>query len=415
MGPFGSNITADNFVNSGVPVIQGRQLNSLFLEEVDYRFLTPQKAESLKNSKAKKRDIVITHRGTIGQVGIIPDDSEYDEYIVSQSQLKFTVDENICDPFFVYYFLRSYIGQYELLKNTTSVGVPAIAMPTASVKKINIPFPKLSIQQKISTNLKIIDLQILNNRKIQKKLQTIMSSIFRSWFIDFDPVKAKVKHQLPYGMDEKTAALFPNSFEDSELGQIPAGWNWGTLLDISKIWTGGTPKTSESSYWGGDIPWVSGADLSSNELFAFDSSRKITSLGVEKSSTKILPVGTVMITARGTVGATKITAVPMAMSQTSFGFKAKEGVSDALIYQASQETIRQLRSYAYGAVFDTFTQSTIDITKISIAPLEILQAFGKMVDPLFEQLKNSAKTQIELANTRNALLPRLMSGELKVS
>ncbi|MGB2038509.1 MAG: restriction endonuclease subunit S, partial [Candidatus Poseidoniaceae archaeon] len=259
MGPFGSNITADNFVDSGVPVIQGRQLNSLFLEEVDYRFLTPQKAGTLKNSKAVKRDVIITHRGTIGQVGIIPDDSEYEEYIVSQSQLKFTIDQNICDPFFVYYFLRSHIGQYELLKNTTSVGVPAIATPTASVKKINIPFPKLSIQQKISTNLKMIDLSILKNKKTGKTSQEIISALFRSWFIDFDPVKAKSEGKLPYGMDEGTAALFPNSFEDSEHGTLPNGWRWGTILDVSKIWTGGTPKTSESSYWGGDIPWVSGA------------------------------------------------------------------------------------------------------------------------------------------------------------
>ena len=122
-----------------------------------------------------------------------------------------------------------------------------------------------------------------------------------------------------------------------------------------------------------------------------------------------------MITARGTVGASKITAVPMAMSQTSFGFKAKAGISDAIIYQASQETIRQLHSFAYGAVFDTFTQSTIGITNIAIAPLEILQAFGKIVDPLFEQMKNSAKVQIDLASTRDNLLPRLMSGELEVS
>ena len=251
--------------------------------------------------------------------------------------------------------------------------------------------------------------------KLSSQIESLTSTIFRSWFIDFDPVKAKVEGKLPFGMSEETAALFPDSFENSELGPIPTGWNWGTLLDISNIWTGGTPKTSESSYWSGDIPWVSGSDLSSNGLFAFDSARKITSLGVDKSSTKVLPIGTVMITARGTVGASKITAVPMAMSQTSFGFKAKEGISDAIIYQASQETIRQLHSFAYGAVFDTFTQSTIGITNIAIAPLEILQAFGKIVDPLFEQMKNSAKVQIDLASTRDNLLPRLMSGELEVS
>jgi type I restriction enzyme S subunit len=250
--------------------------------------------------------------------------------------------------------------------------------------------------------------------KTNSLILEIINKLFCSWFIDFDPVKAKAEGKLPYGMDEETAAMFPSSFENSEHGFLPSGWRLGTLLDISKIWTGGTPKTSELSYWDGDIPWVSGADLSSSDLFAFESERKITSLGVDKSSTKVLPVGTVMITARGTVGATKITAVPMAMSQTSFGFKAKQGISDALVYSASQETIRQLRSYAYGAVFDTFTQSTIDITKIAIAPLEILQAFGKIVDPLFEHMKISAITQKNLACTRDALLPKMMSGELEV-
>ena len=294
-------------------------------------------------------------------------------------------------------------------------GSPIPSTPRSAIRNIPLLVPPVETQEKIGNCLTNYDHLSLSNQNIANITQKIISTLFRSWFIDFEPVKAKSEGKLPYGMDEETAALFPDSFEDSEFGQLPKGWNWGTLLDISDIWTGGTPKTSESSYWSGDIPWVSGADLSSDELFAIDSSRKITSLGVEKSSTKILPVGTVMITARGTVGATKITAVPMAMSQTSFGFKAKEGISDALIYQASQETIRQLRSFAYGAVFDTFTQSTIDITNIAIAPLKILQAFGKIVDPLFEQLKNSAKTEIDLATTRDALLPRLMSGELSVS
>ena len=280
------------------------------------------------------------------------------------------------------------------------------------IKLKHISFDNLSRTSEIESKINLMKDEVSQN---SQTLSKIASVLFRSWFIDFDPVTAKAEGRLPHGMDEETAALFPDSFENSENGELPKGWTWGTLLDISKIWTGGTPKTSESSYWGGDIPWVSGADLSSNDLFAFDSARKITSLGVEKSSTKVLPVGTVMITARGTVGATKITAVPMAMSQTSFGFKAKKGISDALVYQASQETIRQLRSFAYGAVFDTFTQSTIDITKIAIAPMEVLQAFGKIVDPLFETMKNSAKEIIELSSTRDALLPRLMSGELKVN
>ena len=353
----------------------------------------------------KPNTIAISKSGTIGRLGILKD-----FMCGNRAVINIEVDENQADLMFVFYSLimaRREIIQY-------AVGSVQANLYPSVLGKLKIWLPSLSIQRKISSILSSLDEMKIINQNVSTKSEEIISALYRSWFIDFDPVTAKAEGRLPHGMDEETAALFPDSFENSENGELPKGWTWGTLLDISKIWTGGTPKTSESSYWGGDIPWVSGADLSSNDLFAFDSARKITSLGVEKSSTKVLPVGTVMITARGTVGATKITAVPMAMSQTSFGFKAKKGISDALVYQASQETIRQLRSFAYGAVFDTFTQSTIDITKIAIAPMEVLQAFGKIVDPLFETMKNSAKEIIELSSTRDALLPRLMSGELTI-
>jgi type I restriction enzyme, S subunit len=334
---------------------------------------------------------------------------------VASTEWAVVIPHNFEDIDYINSALESYPFQFQMNGYVTGTTNSHQRVKKSDFLGLIIPFPDEQTRNKIGEFHKLIREKTASNQKISEYISDYISVLFRSWFIVFDPIKAKAEGRLPFGMDKETASLFPDSFENSENGGLPKGWTWGTLLDISKIWTGGTPKTSESSYWGGDIPWVSGADLSSNDLFAFDSARKITSLGVEKSSTKVLPVGTVMITARGTVGATKITAVPMAMSQTSFGFKAKKGISDALVYQASQETIRQLRSFAYGAVFDTFTQGTIDITKIAIAPLEILQAFGKIVDPLFETMKNSAKEIIELSSTREALLPRLMSGELKVN
>jgi len=302
--------------------------------------------------------------------------------------------------------------QFTLEIEMLAYGAAYPAVSPQDICRPSVYLPEESERDRVSKLLRPIT--TLNQSNYPAVLLEYISTLFRSWFIDFNPVKAKLEGKLPYGMDDETAALFSDSFENTNHGKIPKEWAWGTLLDISRIWTGGTPRTSEATYWDGDIPWVSGADLSSNELFAFDSARTVTSLGVEKSSTKVLPIGTVMITARGTVGATKITAVPMAMSQTSFGFKAKQGISDALVYLASQETIRQLRSFAYGAVFDTFTQSTIKLTKIAIAPPEVLQAFCKIIDPLFEQMKNFAKLRSELEATRDALLPRLMSGEFGV-
>jgi restriction endonuclease S subunit len=381
------------------------------LDKSTFLKISEETNHDLRRSILKPGDVLYTIAGVIGRVAVVKEEDLPAN--LNQAVAIIRPKQDKISPRYLANLLRSHDAQF-YLKSRVVESVQA-NLSLTELRKFPIEVLSLEQQKERNQTLEQIEDYLTSLCNTQTTLTSFISAKFHSWFIDFDPVKAKADGKLPYGMDEETAAMFPDSFEDSELGPIPAGWTWGTLLDISKIWTGGTPKTSESSYWGGHIPWVSGADLSSSELFAFDSERKITSLGVDKSSTKILPVGTVMITARGTVGATKITAVPMAMSQTSFGFKAKKGISDALVYQASQETIRQLRTFAYGAVFDTFTQSTIDITKIALAPLEILQAFGKIVEPLFETMKNSAKTQINLANTLDVLIPRMMSGELKLS
>ena len=101
----------------------------------------------------------------------------------------------------------------------------------------------------------------------KKILHQLALNLYRSWFIDFNPVEKKELGQIPSEMKDEIVALFPDSFEESDIGRIPKGWKWGTLLDISDIWTGGTPRTMEDRFWDGDIPWVSGADLSSSGLF----------------------------------------------------------------------------------------------------------------------------------------------------
>src|SRR6266702_4345254 len=149
MGPFGSRIKVENFVSAGVPIIKGGNLNGAFINEDDFDYLTEEKANELSSSIAKRGDIVITHRGTIGQVGIIPEWSKFDKYIVSQSQLKLSFNRTIVNPYFIYYYLRSPVGQRHLLANTSQVGVPAIAQALTSIRNIRISLPKKDEQDKI--------------------------------------------------------------------------------------------------------------------------------------------------------------------------------------------------------------------------------------------------------------------------
>jgi type I restriction enzyme, S subunit len=146
MGPFGSDIKTDNFVPEGVPIIRGGNLKDGF-SGGKFVYLTEEKATELSKANAYPGDIVLTHRGTLGQVGMIPEDSEYPRYVVSQSQMVVSVKPSRTTSRYIYEYLRSHKGQHALLANTSQVGVPAIARPTASVKALRLVHPPLKLLQ----------------------------------------------------------------------------------------------------------------------------------------------------------------------------------------------------------------------------------------------------------------------------
>ena len=139
MGPFGSNIKVSNFVSFGVPVLNGANLNGFKLKEDRFNYVTEAKAEELRNSLAYKGDVVVTHRGTLGQIIYIPPESKFDKYLISQSQFLVRVNPNKVDYRFITYFFHSAYGQYLLLSNSSQVGVPALARPTSTFKSLEIP------------------------------------------------------------------------------------------------------------------------------------------------------------------------------------------------------------------------------------------------------------------------------------
>lgn len=147
MGPFGSDIKTSNFVREGVPIIRGSNLTDDLIDN-NFVFLTEAKADELRNANARGGDIVITHRGTLGQVGLIPTSSRYPRYVVSQSQMVLTPRKERTTSRYIYEYLRSPMGQHALLANTSQVGVPAIARPTTSVKAISLIGPQPELLRK---------------------------------------------------------------------------------------------------------------------------------------------------------------------------------------------------------------------------------------------------------------------------
>jgi type I restriction enzyme S subunit len=247
-------------------------------------------------------------------------------------------------------------------------------------------------------------------------LEAMARALFQSWFVDFDPVRAKLDGRPPAGLDDTTAALFPAHFQDSPLGPIPQGWEVCSLANKIELLSGGTPKTSEPDYWDGDIPWYSVKDApSETDVWVVQTERHVTKLGIANSATQILPEGTTIISARGTVGKLALVGTPMAMNQSCYGVRGVKGYGNFFTYFALRQATNDLQQRTHGTVFDTITRQTFETLDWIFPPANLTTAFDHTVAPLLVQLRANLHQSRTLAALRDTLLPKLLGGALRVA
>lgn len=308
MGPFGSSIKVETFTPTGIPIISGQHLHEAELKDGDNNFISTEHADVLKNANVRRGDVIFTHAGNIGQVAFIPEDSLYDRYVISQRQFYLRCNTKLILPEFVTYYFKSPEGRHRLLANATQVGVPSIARPSSYLKSIEVPVPPLDQQHVVVSCIRALDTKIRVNRRINQTLEAMAQAIFKSWFVDFDPVKAKIAAKaegrdplraamaaisgktaaeldtLPpdqFATLSATAALFPDGMEDSEPGELPQGWAHRPLSQMVNLVGGGTPKRSEASFWNGSIPWFSVKDApAEGDVFVIATEEHITEEGL---------------------------------------------------------------------------------------------------------------------------------------
>ena len=213
MGPFGSDIKKSVYTNSGVPVLNGSNLQGFTLKENTFGYVSEEKADSLKKCNAHRGDIIVTHRGTLGQIVYIPNNSLFERYVISQSQFRFNLKPELVRAEFIVYYFHTREGQHKILSNASQVGVPALARATTTFRQLEVKVPPLPVQDKIVGILSALDSKIENNNKINANLEAQAQALFKSWFVDFTPFKDQ-------------------PFVDSELGPIPQGWKVGKYEDI---------------------------------------------------------------------------------------------------------------------------------------------------------------------------------------
>lgn len=356
-------------------------------------------------------DIVIARTGaTTGYSAYIadPPDAVFASYLV---RLKLGHEAN---SRFISYFLKS----PQFWSYMRGVLGDKSAQPNASAKtmtQVMLALPPRKEQQAIACILGALDDKIELNRRMNRTLEAMARAIFKSWFVDFDPVRAKAVGHQPASLAPHIAELFPNSFESSELGEIPSGWKIRPFSETVQILGGGTPKTTVTEYWGGTIPWFSVLDApADSDVFAVDTKRRITQSGLRNSAARLLPEGVTIISARGTVGKVALVGVPMAMNQSCYGLLGIEA-GPSFTYYATRHLVSLLKQHSHGSVFDTITRATLANVKIIVPTKAALEVFERLVSPMLKRIKNNAFESRTLATHRESLLPKLISGELRVS
>ncbi len=404
-----------NFHGSGVKIVN---MGELFahprLCAIPMKRVQLTSAE-LSKSSLQPGDLLFARRSLVaegaGKCCIV---LEVDEPTTFESSIiRARPDSHKVDSLFLYYLFSSPQGRYLLGTILRHVAVAGIT--GSDLVQLEIPVPPLSEQRAIACILGALDDKIELNRRMNETLEAMARAIFKSWFVDFDPVRAKAEGQQPPGLAPHIADLFPDSFEDSELGKIPKGWRVTPLSEIVELISGGTPKRSESNYWGGDIPWFSVKDVpNEGNVFVLCTQEHITQAGVDNSAAKVLPVGTTIITARGTVGKVALVGVPMAMNQSCYGVRGRGGYGYCFNYFNLHRMVTTLRQHTHGSVFNTITRDTFSTILVAAPSVTVAVAYDELVSPLLERIKSNGFATLMLSSIRDTLLPKLISGELRV-
>lgn len=379
MGPFGSNIKAENFTNTGVPVIRGTNLNYYRYVDGKFVYLTEEKANQLKSSNCFPGDIVVTHRGTLGQVGLIPF-SKFDRYVISQSGMKVTVNPKFLDSNFLLYFFKSNIGQNELLQHESQVGVPSISNPLTSLKSVSLNLPSIEEQKAIASVLSSLDDKIDLLHRQNKTLEAMAETLFRQWFveeaeddwkegtisdlIEFNPARKLAKGEIaPY---LEMAALSTNTFNPN--GWYPREFSSGTkFINGDTLLARITPCLEN-----GKTAYITFLE---NEQVAWGSTEYIV-------------------------------------------MRPKGNLHPFFAYSLARNI--DFRDYAEGCLAGSSGRQRVDVDhlkdyKISIPSATRIKNYNAFAESITPKLHANSQQIHTLETLRDTLLPKLMSGEVRVA
>ena len=317
-------------------------------------------------------------------------------------------------PEYLYYWL---VHNTEELERHAS-GSTFKELSGSALKSIRLRIPPLDEQRAIAHVLGTLDDKIELNRRMNETLEAMVRALFRSWFVDFEPVRAKIEgrwrpgESLP-GLPARLHHLFPDRLIPSELGDIPEGWEASTIGQHLTTLLGGTPARSEPRYWGGAIPWINSGAVNASRILG--PSEFITEEGLAESAAKMLPVRTTVIAITGaTLGQVSLTEIETAANQSVVGVLSSRAIPGEYVYGWVEERIEELVALQTGGAQQHVNKGNVNELLLMVPAPDVLHAYIRLVRPVFDEIALNHWESSTLAAQRDGLMPRMVSGELHV-
>lgn len=388
-GPFGSSVGSKTFRSFGVPLIRGSNLSTDVgkkLIEEDFVFVDDTLADKFQRSQVGRGDLIFTCWGTVNQVGLVEESSRYSKYLVSNKQMKFTADRKKVEPLFLYYWFSSPLGQAEIHSGSIGSSVPGFNL--GQLKRIRIPLPPLDMQRAIISVLTALDDKINVNRRMNATLDAIAQAIFKDWFVDFGPTRAKMERHVAY-LAPDIWQLFPERLDESEK---PEGWLLGRLDDLLLLQRGfdlpGSARTP------GDIVVMAASGPN-----GFHNVAMVKGPGVTTGRSGVL----------GRVFLVMEDFWPLNTSLWVKEFRLSCPIHAYFLLQKLD-----FDSFNAGSAVPTLNRNHVHGVPMLLPSKELIDCFEDHCMPLVRRIRSNEIQSDSLAAMRDFLLPKLMVGEIRV-
>ena len=398
-GPFGSQLHKSDYVDdlTATPVVMPRDMVDGRVDTASIARVDDSVVERLNSHVLRAGDIVLGRRGDIGRRAWTGDTE--DGWLCGTGSMRITINGSAeVRPRFLFYYLG--IPQAIGWLQGHAVGATMSNLSAGVVQQLPIRYPPTAVQDIIVDVLDAFENLIENNRRRIEILEETARLLYREWFVHF---------RFPGHEDVELV--------DSDLGPIPEGWEVSRVGDALETMGGGTPSKEAEEYWAdGNVQWFTPTDLTrARSVFAFNSSSKINELGLKKSSAKLFPPGSVMMTSRATIGVISIAATAASTNQGFITTVPNERLPSCYIYFWLQSSVDLFLSLAGGATFRELRKSTFRELSILVPSGREMERFEESVEPMMALTSDLLRQNQILLEARDLLLPRLVSGELDVS